>query len=113
MLYLVILGLMAVSFVLWREVAKLRSRVDDLEGASWSQAFVPATPVRRPDRPVAMRAPAVVIEQDAPQVDHVEQVAPLQVKPPVVSFADAPFEPTFADLPDDDVPEPRPRIGFE
>ena len=113
MLYLVILGLMAVSFVLWREVAKLRSRVDDLEGASWSQAFVPATPVRRPDRPVAMRAPAVVIEQDAPQVDHVEQVAPLQVEPPVVSFADAPFEPTFADLPDDDDPKPRPRIGFE
>ena len=121
MLFLVILGLMAVSFVLWREVAKLRTRVDELEGALWSQAFAPATP----DRPAALRTPAVVIEQDAPQVEQVEQfeqaaslqaelpVAPIANAPAEPAYADAPFAPTFADLPDASEPELRPRIGFE
>lgn len=43
--FLFILGLMATCFVLWREVAKLRARVDQIEGATWSSdALVPAEP---------------------------------------------------------------------
>ena len=75
-MYLVILGLIAVSFVLWRELAKLRARVDQLEGETWSRAFEPAPSAPLPDRPATatMRVPAVVIDHAPPPVWAVEPV---------------------------------------
>ncbi len=113
MLYLVILGLMAVSFVLWRELAKLRARVDQLEGTAWSSAFVPAEPTPRESRPATLRAPAIVVEEAPPQG---EEKAPVAVEPLVATVADEPVEPVAPVEPpidDNATDEPGRGIGFE
>lgn len=110
MLYLVILGLMAVSFVLWRELAKLRARVDDLEGASWSSAFVPVEPVLREDRPTPLRTPAVVVFKEQEQERQIEVTSPVAVEPLVGPVVD---EPIASPTDDDTTDEPARGIGFE
>lgn len=106
-MFLLILGLMVVSFVLWREVAKLRTRVDQLEGTSWSSAFAPAEPAPPEDRPAALRAPAIAVAETPPQV---EEEAPVAVEPLVAAVADEPVAPPAGDAATD---EPRRGIGFE
>ena len=109
-----ILGLIAVSFVLWRELAKLRARVDQLEGETWSRAFEPAPSAPLPDRPATatMRVPAVVIDQAPPPVWAVEPVAPPAPEPPIEPVAVDPIAIDRVTVEHSD-PEPRPRIGFE
>lgn len=110
MLYLVILGLMAVSFVLWRELAKLRARVDQLEGTAWSSVFVPVEPAPREHRPAELRAPAIVVEEEPPQA---EEKPPVAVEPLVATVADEPIAPVEPPIDDDATDEPRRGIGFE
>lgn len=106
-MFLFILGLMATCFVLWREVAKLRARVDRLEGATWSSALVPAEPFPREDRAAALRAPAVVVEEARPRE---EELAPVAVEPVVAPVVDEPVEPPADEKAIDG---PRRGIGFE
>ena len=66
MVYLVILGLMAVSVVLWREVAKLRARVDDLEGTCRALCPVDRSQALRLRRARVGAGAAVVVRMHPP-----------------------------------------------
>ena len=113
MVFLLILGLMAVSFILWRDVARLRARVDQLEDAAWSQSVVPTEFSTTEKRPAAMRSPAITIGGTTPPIDEAPPIAGAQqiaTKPWVAPIADEPVEPSAEDIGRD---EPRRALGFE
>lgn len=110
--FLFILGLMAVSFVLWREVAKLRARVDLLEGNApvFRYEVDPSDFEQpRPAQTERVRAPAIVVEEPAPlPVEPEPRPEPVVADPEIAEPAQA----TVEDFAPDEA-EPRPRLGFE
>ena len=74
-IFLLLVGLIVMCVILWRDVVRLRSRVDELESAAWPRPLSSVAPTASETHPVPLRAPAVVIGEIPPQVAANEPVA--------------------------------------